>query len=146
MANPKQFAARMSALARGVELNSGSALRDAIGAAIVTLVRLTPVGGPPTSPHDTHPGLARSNWQVGREGAGFVRAATSESDAIARGLAQARQFREDDEAIISNASPHINALNNGWSSQAPAGFANAAARIAGAAARGVRLLGPARRR
>lgn len=146
MAVPKVFAARMRALAQGVELNSGSALQDALGTALVVLVRSTPVGGPPTSPKDPHPGLARSNWQIARGSARAIAPAASEGEAIARGLAIIRSFRADEDAIISNPVPYINRLNDGSSTQAPAGFVNAAISAAAATARGVRLLVKPRRR
>lgn len=142
MANPKQFARNLFARARGVELNSGDALRDAIGAAMVTLVRVTPVGGPPTSPRDPHPGLARSNWKVVLPGAsiGGLVVAGSESDAITRGIFAAKAVPTDGFAFITNSVPYINRLNEGSSSQAPAGFVRLAVIAAGLAASDVRLL------
>ncbi len=142
MANPRQFALNLFARARSVEINSGDALRDAIGAAMVTLVQVTPVGGPPTSPRDPHPGLARSNWKVliPGEGDGGLVAAGGQNDAISRGIFAAKAVPTDGTAFISNSVPYINRLNEGSSTQAPAGFVQLAVISAGLAASDVRLL------
>lgn len=146
MANPRVFAARMSLHARSVELNAGNALRNTVNVIATTLIRFTPVGGPPNSPDDPHPGLARSNWEVRRNPARFFGPVMSETDTINRALAASRQFRADDEAFISNAVPYINRLNSGSSTQAPAGFVNAAARIGASVVQNARLLRRPRRR
>jgi len=142
MADPEQFAARLRAIAEGVELNSGRAVKDAAAAALVALVRLTPVGGPPTSPRDPHPGLARSNWHVlaGEATARVQREATTEGDAVGAGLAVINGLGRPDAVTISNPVPYINKLNDGSSSQAPAGFVQAALAAASTALRRVRLL------
>lgn len=142
MAPPAEFTRRLFALARNVELNSGEVIRDAVAAALVTLVRVTPVGGPPTSPRDPHPGLARSNWQVlpGEGSAGAVVPVLSESETIARGLAAARVVPIDGAVTISNPLPYIDRLNAGSSAQAPANFVELALFASGAAAQRVRLL------
>jgi len=143
MATPAKFAARIRALADGVELQSGEAVKDAAAAALVTLVRVTPVGGPPTSPRDPHPGLARSNWHVlvGDQSASALRSPTTETEAVANGIAAARALATTDGTIsISNPTPYINALNSGSSLQAPAGFVDAAIAAAAAAASRARLL------
>ncbi len=142
MANPRQFARNLFARARSVDINSGDALRDAIGAAMVTLVRVTPVGGPPTSPRDPHPGLARSNWKViiPGESIGGLVAAGGESDAITRGIFAAKAVPTDGTAFIANFVPYINRLNEGSSTQAPAGFVRLAVVAAGLSANAVVLL------
>lgn len=143
MASPAKFAQRLAAIAQGVELNSGNAVRDAAAAAIVALVRLTPVGGFPTSPRDRHPGLARSNWQVlpGDQSAVVARPETSEAEAITAGLAAARELGGPDATVsISNVVSYINRLNEGQSDQAPAGFVEAAIAEASATVKNVRLL------
>ncbi len=142
MANPRQFARNLFARARSVEINSGDALRDAIGAAMVTLVRVTPVGGPPTSPRDPHPGLARSNWKViiPGESIGGLVAASGETEAVSRGLLAAKAVPTAGTAFISNFVPYINRLNEGSSTQAPIGFVQLAVIAAGLAASDVRLL------
>ncbi len=142
MATPKQFTRNLFARARGVELNSGDALRDAIGTAVIVLIRATPVGGPPTSPTDPHPGLARSNWRVtvGESGNNLIVPESGESDAISAGIFAAKGAKTDGSAKIANSVPYINALNSGSSTQAPAGFVNLAVAAAGLAASDVVLL------
>lgn len=142
MADPEQFAARLLAIAEGVELNSGRAVKDAAAAAVVALVRLTPVGGPPTSPRDPHPGLARSNWYViaGEASAQHVRDHTTEGDAVSRAIFEVNGLGRPDVVSISNPVPYINKLNDGSSTQAPAGFVQAALAAASARLKSVRLL------
>lgn len=142
MASPKVFAARLSGLANAIELNSGDAFRNLVGTILVTVVAATPVGGPPTSPKDIHPGLARSNWQVfaGVQSAFVTLPAAAVSDVVSRGLTNVRLLRHDGVATISNAALHIRALDAGWSSQAPAGFVQASADAGFRAARRVQLL------
>ncbi len=140
MAKPRVFAVNLFRRAAGVELNSGDALRDAVGAILVVLVRATPVGGGTASPTDPHPGLARSNWQVSLTGATSLVAETSENEAVSRGLAAAKELRHDGMAVIANAVPYIGKLNRGSSAQAPAGFVQLAAEAGVASVRGVRLL------
>ena len=142
MADLKQFARNLSERAKAVEVNSGNALRDAVGAILVTLVQITPVGGPPTSPGDPHPGLARINWRVtaGEGGSNSIIPESSEGEAIAAGLSAALSVKIDGVARIANSVPYINALDAGSSTQAPAGFVRAAGEAGVASVRGVELL------
>lgn len=128
MADPARFAARLSLLARNVEDNARGGLRRIVKAIHLELVVSTPVGGPPTSPNDPHPGLARSNWQVlpGSQSAKSVQPETGEGQALAEGQLQADVLDADGVATISNPVEYINLLNDGSSTQAPALFAQKA--------------------
>ncbi len=115
MASPKIFARRIQRRARQVETGTSDAVKMAALIINQAVVLETPV--------DT--GHARANWQVG-----LVAPITKEIDAedkeggatIARNntLIKAREKRVD--IILSNNVSYINELNEGSSSQAPAGF------------------------
>ncbi len=81
----------------------------------------------PATPVDT--GLARGNWRPSLRVP--VSEATSLADptgraTVARIANVARQFRLGQQMFIVNRLPYIRRLNAGWSSQAPAGFVEAA--------------------
>ncbi len=115
MASPKVFARRMQQRARQVETGASDAVKSAALVINQVVILETPV----------KTGHARANWQVG-----LVSPITEEIDAedesgaitIARNntLIRARAKRVD--IILSNNVPYINELNEGSSSQAPAGF------------------------
>ena len=142
MADPDRFAARLSLLARNVVDNSRGGLRRIVKAIHLELVVSTPVGGPPTSPNDPHPGLARSNWQVlpGTGTAKTVLPEVGEGQALAEGQTRADVLDVDGVATISNPVEYINLLNDGSSTQAPAGFAQKAINRGIRVARSVQLL------
>ena len=119
-----EFSVEMRGLARGVERQAKKLVRDLGAAMIASLVVRTPVGGPPTSPRDPHPGLARSNWTLTTGGA--PSAAIREPEDAAQTVARAQSQRPGDEVTISNFVPYIGALNDGSSTQAPAGFVESA--------------------
>ncbi len=115
MASPKIFARRIQRRARQVETGASDAVKTAALVINQVVILETPV----------KTGHARANWQVG-----LVAPITEEIDAedktgaatIARNntLIKAREKRVD--IILSNNVPYINKLNEGSSSQAPAGF------------------------
>ena len=115
MASPKVFARRLQRRARQVETGASDAVKSAALVINQVVILETPV----------LTGHARANWQIG-----LVTPVTKEIDAtdesgaatIARNntLIRARAKRVD--IILSNNVPYINELNEGSSSQAPAGF------------------------
>ncbi len=115
MASPKVFARQILRRARQVETGASDAVKTAALVINQVVILETPV----------KTGHARANWQVG-----LVAPITKEIDAedkegaatIARNntLIRAREKRVD--IILSNNVPYINKLNEGSSSQAPAGF------------------------
>lgn len=143
MASPAVFTRNLFARARAVERNSGNALQVAVVTVTTSLVSATPVGGPPTSPRDPHPGLARSNWQVfpGAVSAASIRPVTSAGEAISRAGSLAAAASPDGSFTVSNPVPYMDKLNNGSSTQAPAGFVELSIAAAQAALGGIVLLG-----
>lgn len=135
MATLDQFAKKMRLLGRRVEVNAPDTVRRVALAVSQTLITSTPV--------DT--GTARSNWQVGlggpvddqRSPLGVGEAATG--PAIAAAQEEIAGFREG-ELYISNPLPYIGRLNEGSSSQAPAGFVEKAIAVAVAAVKNAKLL------
>jgi hypothetical protein len=115
MASPEIFARRIRRRARQVESGASDAVKSAALVINQVVILETPV----------KTGHARANWQIG-----LVAPITKEIDAedidgaatIARNntLIRAREKRVD--IILSNNVPYINELNEGSSSQAPAGF------------------------
>lgn len=137
MATLDQFARKMRILGRRVQTNAPDMIRR-IGLAISqTLITSTPV--------DT--GAARSNWQVGiggpvaerRPSLGAGESATQ--PAISAAQAEIQEYQQG-ELWISNPLPYIGRLNEGSSSQAPAGFVEKAIDVAVEAVRNTRLLRP----
>ena len=80
-----------------------------------------------TSPVDS--GLFKSNWQVGlktkKEGT-----VSNQGDALGKGISVIKSNKGLGSIWISNNLPYAERLNNGWSTQAPAGFVQAAIRVA----------------
>ena len=126
MASPSVFARRMQRRARQVESGASDAVKSAALVINQVVILETPVKS----------GHARANWQIG-----LVSPITREIDeedksgaaTIARNntLIKARTKRVD--IILSNNVPYINRLNEGSSSQAPAGFVQLAVLAAVAA-------------
>jgi len=128
------FSRRAQQIANGVASSGGILTQTIADNVHRTLVLTTPVGGPPTSPDDPHPGLARSNWLVaiGRGALDLSpREPRSESETIGEGAAVISGAGPDDEIAIMNGGrkgPYLALLNRGWSHQAPAGFVQIAVR------------------
>jgi len=141
------FQRRADEIARGVESSGGILTQTIADNVHRTLVLTTPVGGPPSSPQDPHPGLARSNWLVA-VGKGAIdlsrRDPRPENETIREGAYQISRVTADDEVSIANGGnkvPYLGLLNRGWSFQAPAGFVKIAVFAGIKALRGFKLLG-----
>lgn len=126
MARPEVFARRIRRIAESVPVNASRILQKAVVRAGSNVVKLTPVGGPPTSPHDPHPGLARSNWVASLNAPDLgERSVRSEGSTINEIEAVAKMAPHDSEVHIANGGPkvpYLGLLNNGYSTQAPANF------------------------
>lgn len=148
--NARTFAKHVFQLAEGMHLSAGTLtaeIGEAIGAA---LVLGTPRGGPPASPNDPHPGLAKANWvaSVGAPDFSWRSHTRTENDAIAAIQVMAHRhvrFFVDAEIpfIIANGGdkvPYLGLLNDGSSRQAPAGFVKRAVLVGVVVAQQARLL------
>jgi Bacteriophage HK97-gp10, putative tail-component len=132
MGSLDDFAKRMSRIAVAVEANAERAVKDVSREVARAAIEATPV--------DT--GMARSNWQTGLDAApiGVLPARIpgekgSTGDANSAAAMSACEPAIDDfdvtrnrEVHITNNAPHIGALNDGHSTQAPADFARLAVR------------------
>lgn len=110
------FSKRIGRRADQVAAGVNAVKIQAAGAVLRDLVTATPV--------DT--GRARGNWQVGlgspvRDARGVVALGA----AISQGLGKAARAKEGQDIYVSNNVEYIQALNDGWSAQAPAGFVEA---------------------
>lgn len=103
-----------------------------------TLVLSTPVGNPAlwkgNAPAGYRPGTHRGAWRVtiGKPNNMFDSGVrdTVGGATIQKGLQVLRRFNiKRKRIIIQNAAPAIERLNNGWSTQAPAGFVERAALV-----------------
>lgn len=125
LANEMQrLSPRMAATLRGralrVGVNTDRLVKDVAIAALDTVVHATP--------HDT--GQARANWQVAistkrpamQPQLGKLDYEGDRTVAEGTALIQSTQRRLGETIYISNALDYIQALNEGWSKQAPAGF------------------------
>ena len=144
MAGLNDFARRMSRIAVQVEGNVEQAVRDCSKAVARGAVEATPV--------DT--GLARSNWVASLDApaVGVVPAhvpgvggSTGDANALAAiGLAESAidgfEISKNREVHITNNAPHIGALNDGHSRQAPADFVRTAVMQGLATVRGAKIL------
>lgn len=140
------FQRRADQLAAAVRSGGGTLIQTVADNVHRTLVLTTPVGGPPTSPNDPHPGLARSNWLVA-VGKGAIdlspRPPRPESDTIKEAAFKISRVGPDDEVSIANGGskvPYLVMLNHGWSFQAPAGFVKIAVFAGVRALRGMKLI------
>lgn len=138
------LARRLDRIAVQVEGNVERAVKDCAGAVLRSVVEATPV--------DT--GYARSNWtpELDRAFEGLFPArvpgkagSTAEATAAATldaGLSVIEAFdvSQNAEIHITNNAPHIGALNDGHSKQAPAGFVRLAVLDGLATVRGARVL------
>lgn len=131
MATPTVFARRIEALGRLVPRRAADILRDGALGIQRDLVLQTPVDE----------GRARSNWLAGvnlpRRDTG---PAVSSAGAIAQAAAVLAGVRADDVVFLSNNLPYINALAEGRSPQAPAGYVDAIVRRGALRIKGARLL------
>lgn len=122
--NLNTFARRVTALAKGLEENFGTLKEDVTAGIHVALVLGTPVDK----------GDARSNWLISKN---YDRSdtvpATDEVGAIHRARADIKDANAgpEDDLRINNNKEYIGLLNDGSSTQAPAGFFRAAV-LAGA--------------
>lgn len=118
--NINSFANRIRKVARDIEPAVDDTLRKVALVANQTLIMATPV--------DT--GRARANWQVSINAT--VDSETGDTNAqaaIERNKGVIADY-QGGEIIIQNNVPYIEALNNGSSSQAPAGFVEKALQAA----------------
>lgn len=121
MGDLREFAKQIRMRGEAVEKNSQRLVRTVALAVDTKVVLATPV--------DT--GRARANWRAGTERPTDILPEPSSKEAGAQeALDQARQavaaYRGEGEIHISNNLPYIGALNDGHSSQAPAGFVETA--------------------
>lgn len=144
MAGLDDFAKRLDRIAVQVEGNVERAVKDCAGAVLRSVVEATPV--------DT--GFARSNWtpELDRAFEGLFPArvpgekgSTAEATAAATveaGLPTIEAFdiKTNESVYVSNGAPHISALNDGHSRQAPADFVRLAVLDGLATVRGARVL------
>jgi hypothetical protein len=144
MATLAQFSRNIRRRGSQIENSGVRIVKRASKKALVSLVRSTPVDK----------GVARSNWRVGIGAPARsvipayspgrhlgINENANASAAIAAGIARINSVRNSGRSLttavyISNATPYIEVLNNGYSGQAPAGFiqravAEARAEIAG---------------
>lgn len=126
MSSLTEFAEDMQVTARIVERSSRRVVKQIAYEILAELVARTPVGGPPTSPHDPHPGLARSNWSVRVGDGGGGAASIRKPEPADATLARAQSVAAGDVLTISNPVPYIGELNSGSSTQAPSGFVETA--------------------
>lgn len=133
--NFQDFARRIRLRGRQVEERSGKLLRETALRILTQVVQSTPV--------DT--GRARGNWQVTVDSpvsSEITRLDKVGGSTVASGQANMASARSGNTIYISNNVPYIGRLNEGSSSQAPAGFVELAIRTAIAGVRGARLVGP----
>jgi hypothetical protein len=144
MAGLDDFAKRMSRVAVRVEGNAERAVKDCAQAVLRSAVENTPV--------DT--GLARSNWtpELDRAFEGLfparvpgTRGSTADANSAATIEAGAPTIDAFDihanrEIHITNNAGHIQALNDGHSRQAPAGFVQIAVMEGLAKVRGAKIV------
>lgn len=142
--NLDDFAKRIDRIAVRVEGNVERAVKDCAGAVLRSVVENTPV--------DT--GTARSNWtpELDRAFEGLFPArvpgkagSTAEANAAATVEAgtptiEAFDIAANREIHVTNNAPHIQALNDGHSKQAPAGFVQLAVMEGLATVRGAKIL------
>ncbi len=138
------LARRLDRIAVQVEGNVERAVRDCAHAVLRSVVEATPV----------NTGTARSNWtpELDRAFEGLLAArvpgaggSTAEANAAAAIDAgaptiEAFDIRANREIHITNNAPHIGALNDGHSRQAPADFVRTAVLDGLAAVRGARIV------
>ena len=101
------------------------------------LVLSTPVGNPALwqspPPVGYKPGLHRGAWAIGfasSDGQAPGAKDTTGGSTIARAFALIRRYKIGLRMTLNNAAPAIVRLNQGWSTQAPAGFIEQAVAIA----------------
>lgn len=120
------------AAAEAFEKVTTKGMRDAAQAFLTEVVPITPVDGGPLGPRPgrpigTHPGQARGGWQVGLGSAptGDTGRLDTDGDAtIAAGVAKLKQYnivRHRNLHVVNNVE-YMGLLNDGSSTQAPAGF------------------------
>ena len=108
------LANQLIAMPKIVEMNATNMVRKMALTLASGVIKATPV--------DT--GLARGNWQVSlRSPINTEISSKSGQESINKAKTVSLQFTLKDKSIwICNNLPYINALNNGWSKQANAGF------------------------
>lgn len=140
MGSLKDLANKMERLSKVIPVNVKTGLKETVLVIDQILVTETPV--------DT--GRARSNWVVGTgpSSAAINAYAPGEKGSTAgqntqAALQQARDFLDANDVsviYISNSLPYIQYLNEGSSSQAPAGFIEAAVEAGVAHVRNMKVL------
>lgn len=142
MATPKQFAARLRAIAKGIPEKIEEGFRKVALIIDQKVVLATPV--------DT--GRARSNWIVSLNkpvtqtiearvpGTDGSSGGANAQAAIQQGRAAVAGFKRGQTIWIVNSLPYIGELNRGTSAQAPANFVEIAVRAGIAEARRIRIL------
>lgn len=134
MADLGEFARRIRVHGRNIETNSSDLAKKVAVAINQVVVLATPV--------DT--GRARANWLVGLSNP--VTEEVEQEDpsgvsTIAQGNARILTRRRGQTIFISNNVEYINKLNEGSSSQAPAGFVELAVQAGSRAVRGSKIVG-----
>lgn len=129
--NLLDLAKRFEALPTKVGEAAVALKREIVIAIVTDLAYKTPVdtsqalsnwdvstGQPITAKHGPHvPGIAGSTQS------------TSAAETVAQAIAAAALFRTNETSYIANNQPYIRRLNDGYSAQAPAGFAQRAVLI-----------------
>jgi len=142
MASPAEFADSMRRLAKTIVVNVDAGFRATVLAVDAAVVTATPV--------DT--GRARANWRVSTEKQSDVydayqkgkqgsTAGTNTQAAIDQGQEVVAGSPDADTMYISNNLPYIQALNDGSSAQAPAGFVELAIQAGQDTVKSIRALG-----
>lgn len=95
------------------------------------LVFNTPVGNPALWKTKYPPagyvgGRARANWNIDVNTIDMRVTAKTQAPDVSEALAVTTKYKVNDTIYISNALPYIQRLNDGWSTQAPANFIEAA--------------------
>lgn len=135
MARPADFAKNMRRMASRIERNATRIQRSTAGAILQAVVLGTPVGNPALWQSPPPPGYsggrARANWQVGLGGpAEGTTDATDPSGGrtVSTGRARISGSTPGRDIHLTNNLPYIVPLNEGHSTQAPAGFVETAVR------------------
>lgn len=147
MATPAQFRRNMDRLAAKVDRGATRIQRTTAGAILQAVVLGTPVGNPTLwqkkPPAGYSGGRARANWQVGLGGpveGNVDKKDPAGSATIGTGRSRIDTSQPGRPIHLTNNLPYIIPLNEGHSTQAPAGFVEAAVRVGEEHARAQRIL------
>jgi hypothetical protein len=122
------FALDIRAFATKAMENANTVTREAVGGVIAEVDRRSPVGDPSywknPPPPGYEPGLFRGNWQLGVDEApmdAIGRIDPSGAAATLENLAAIPEQAFGHVYYLTNNVPYANRIENGWSTQAPAG-------------------------